>query len=156
MQAHSLKLAENVIFTRRVHVREEHVGLVSFCYVPLRSQTPYRDHCLYGPALRLADGVLSDPELAEHEGRVSERERMYPVFTSTRYGDAGYAQLRIDCPQEILRGSDDGSEMGAFHDLFQAQRQDNLLQILDEYLPFGLAVGINYISNDRKMREKTV
>jgi hypothetical protein len=146
VQAHTLKLAENVIFTRRVHIREENSGLVSFCYVPQRSQTPYRDHCQNGPALRLENGVLRDPGLEEFEGRVSQRERIYPEFTSTRYGDPGYAQLRIDCPREILRGATDGSEMGAFHDLFQAQRQDNLLQILDEYLPFGLATGITYIT----------
>lgn len=146
VQAHILKLAEDVIFTRRVYVREENVGLVSFCYVPLRSQTPYRDHCQHGPPLQLVNGVLSEPGLAEYEGRVSQRERIYPVFSTTRYGDPGYAQLSMDCPPEILRGATDGSEMGAFHDLFQAQRQDNLLQILDEYLPFDLSVGISYCS----------
>jgi hypothetical protein len=50
----------------------------------------------------------------------------------------------MDCTRAILSGAADGSEMGAFHSLYQVQRQDNLLQALDEYLPFGLVTGITY------------
>jgi hypothetical protein len=60
-----------------------------------------------------------------------------PVFTSRRYGTPGYAQLGARCPEEIFRGADDGAEMGAFHDLFQPQRIDNLRRRLAEYQPAG-------------------
>jgi hypothetical protein len=65
-----------------------------------------------------------------------------PRFTSTRYGTPGYAQLALGCPDEIRRGAEDSSEMGAFHDLFQPQREDNLRLRLDEYTPAGSDAGI--------------
>ena len=69
-----------------------------------------------------------------------------PRFTSTRYGDPGYAQLSLDCPHEIRSGAIDGSEMGAFHDLYQVQAEANLRAALDEYLPWGLHPGIHYVT----------
>jgi hypothetical protein len=65
-----------------------------------------------------------------------------PHFTSIRYGTPGYAQLAAGCPEEIRRGAEDGSEMGAFHDLFQPQREDGLRQRIDEYIPAGSQAGI--------------
>ncbi|UUZ47670.1 hypothetical protein LP420_31595 [Massilia sp. B-10] len=67
---------------------------------------------------------------------------MRPVFTSTRYGNPAYCQLAPDCAEEIKRGADDESEMGAFHDLFQPQREDNLRTRLNEYTPTSMDVGI--------------
>ena len=42
----------------------------------------------------------------------------------------------------IRAGADDEAEMGAFHDLFQPQRESNLRTRLDEYVRFGLEAGI--------------
>ena len=53
-------------------------------------------------------------------------------------------QLALSCAKEILNGADDESEMGAFHDLFQPQREINLKIRLKEYLRFGLEAGIFY------------
>ena len=36
--------------------------------------------------------------------------------------------------------------MGAFHDLYQPQRETNLRVALDEYLRFGLEAGIFYVT----------
>jgi hypothetical protein len=69
-----------------------------------------------------------------------------PVFTSLTYGDPGYCQLSRHCAREITRGADDDAEMGAFHDLYQPQRESNLKTRLDEYLRFGLETGIFYAS----------
>ena len=71
---------------------------------------------------------------------------MRPVFTSLRYGDAGYCQLSERTAVEIRQGADDQAEMGAFHDLYQPQRKANLRARLDEYLRFGLEAGIFYAS----------
>lgn len=67
---------------------------------------------------------------------------MVPLFMSRRYGHATYAQLSLECAPEILRGADDESEMGAFHDLFQPQRAANLRVRLDEFIPAGMEAGI--------------
>jgi hypothetical protein len=65
-----------------------------------------------------------------------------PIFTSLRYGDAGYCQLSVHCSEKIKSGADDGAEIGAFHDLYQPQRVANLRARLDENLRFSLEAGI--------------
>jgi hypothetical protein len=77
---------------------------------------------------------------------LSRAARVRPVFTSLRYGDAGYCQLSLLCSAAIRQGADDEAEMGAFHNLFQPQRESNLRARLDEYLRFGLEAGIFYAS----------
>ncbi len=72
--------------------------------------------------------------------------KVYPGFTSMRYGNSGYCQLSRDCAAEIRQGADDKAEMGVFHDLYQPQRETNLRVRLDEYLRFGLEAGIFYIN----------
>jgi hypothetical protein len=72
--------------------------------------------------------------------------QLQPSFTSTRYGEPGYMQLRQTCPSAIRTGAEDGAEMGVFNALKQAQREANLLASLDEYLRFGLAAGIFYMT----------
>lgn len=70
------------------------------------------------------------------------RAKVRPRFTSTRYGTPAYAQLATGCPAEIVRGADDESEMGAFHDLFQPQRAANLQARLNEFVPAGMDAAI--------------
>src|SRR6185436_6438781 len=65
-----------------------------------------------------------------------------PAFTSVTYGDPGYAQLSRAAPDTIRTGASDGSEMGAFHDLHQPQREANLRAGLTEYARFGFEAGI--------------
>jgi hypothetical protein len=134
--ARTMKLASNTIFMSDLKesdawpapVRAERLqqGCVRFSFVPLGSQLP-----------RLYQCQPAKPELAA---------RVRPVFTSLRYGDAGYCQLSTACPVEITRGADDQAEMGAFHNLFQPQRESNLRSSLNEYLRFGLEAGIFYAS----------
>jgi hypothetical protein len=97
-------------------------GCTRFSYVPPGSRVPKPFHCQPASACAAA--------------------RVRPVFTSRRYGDAGYGQLSPHCALEIRRGADDGAEMGAFHDLFQPQREGNVRTSLDEYLRFGLEAGV--------------
>jgi hypothetical protein len=73
-------------------------------------------------------------------------ERLQPAFTSTRYGDPGYAQLSPSCARELRTGAEDGAEMGTFNGLKQPQREADLQANLDEYLRFGLESGIFYIT----------
>ncbi len=127
-----------------------------FSYVPDGSRTPRHYNC------QPAKGTPS--------------ECVEPTFTSLRYGDPGYCQLLQRSPvkarQEsaddmanfrqgidyivefqqakseaaIREGADDEAEMGAFHDLFQPQRETNLRMRLAEYLRFTLEPGIIYVT----------
>jgi hypothetical protein len=67
-----------------------------------------------------------------------------PHFTSLRYGDPGYAQLRSATDLAIREGASDDSEMGVLRPLNQPQREANLRIRLDEYLRFGLHAGVFY------------
>jgi hypothetical protein len=124
VNVHAVTLAENSIFTGEVRVARRQLGCMRYCHVPPGSRTPRRSHCQPDEARRV-EGV--DPEF--------ETARVRPHFTSLRYGNPAYAQLSSWCAPEIRRGADDESEMGAFHDLFQPQREANLRERLGEYSP---------------------
>jgi hypothetical protein len=102
--------------------------------LPASSQTPRRYRCQ--PDLALEN--VPPPERARVESRLT------PVFTSRRWGDAGYAQLSLACANEVRTGGEDGCEMGAFQSLQQPRREANLLLRLDEYMPCDLRAGIIY------------
>ncbi|MDJ0729230.1 MAG: hypothetical protein QNJ33_04480 [Crocosphaera sp.] len=72
--------------------------------------------------------------------------RVEPKYTTTDYNQPAYAQLSQNCPSEIRRGAEDGSEMGVFNRLKQPQREDNLKALLDEYVRFGLKAEIFYMT----------
>jgi len=138
VRTHAVALAENSIFDGRVRVARTQVGCMRFCYAPPGSRTPRRYHCQ--PDLALAPLTGRDAETAAERGRAQARVR--PRFNSVRYGTPAYCQLAETCPPEISRGADDESEMGAFHDLFQPQREANLRARLAEYTPAGVDAGI--------------
>jgi hypothetical protein len=131
-----LRLASNSIFFARLGAapgetwlaplvagrRQE--GCVRFCYVPPGSVTPRRFRC------------VPDDEHAD----------VLPHFTSLRYGDPGYGQLRQATDKSIRQGASDEGEMGVMHALFQPQRETNLRIRLEEYLRFGLHAGVFYAS----------
>jgi hypothetical protein len=124
----AMELASNTIFfasapsAAPVRAKKLQQGCVRFCYVPPGSQLPREFRC--------------QPRTPEEAAAVR------PVFTSLRYGDAGYCQLSAQCSDKIKGGADDGAEIGAFHDLFEPQREANLRAQLDEYLRFGLEAGV--------------
>ena len=127
-----MALASNTLFLARgaatagwpapVWVQRKQEGFMRFCFVPTGSLVPLRFHCV-------PDGA--------HPG-------VLPHFTSLRYGDPGYAQLRGATDASIRQGADDGGEIGVMHPLHQPQRETNLRIRLDEYLRFGLHAGIFY------------
>ena len=121
-----LQLASNSIFMSDVRSEKRQEGCVRFCYLPLTSIAPRRYRC--------------QPENEDDALRVR------PQFTSLRYGDPGYGQLALRTAAEIRAGADDEAEMGAFHELFEPQRETNLRVRLDEYLRFGLEAGIFYVT----------
>lgn len=139
VDVHAVALAENCIFNDCVNVARRQLGCMRFCYVPPGCRTPRRYRCQPD----LVERAVGDPVL--HPDAIArERLRVRPQFTSIRYGQPGYGQLGVWGAEEIARGADDESEMGAFHDLFQPQRAANLQTRLDEHTPAGMDVGVLY------------
>jgi hypothetical protein len=134
VHAKLMRLASNCIFFARLGeapaetwiapliAERRQQGCVRFSYVPAGSITPRRFRCV--------------PDAA-HPAAL-------PQFTSLRYGDPGYGQLRSTTDRSIRAGAESDGEMGVLHPLFQPQREANLRIRLDEYLRFGLHAGIYY------------
>ncbi|MFE8992366.1 hypothetical protein ACFYMI_31940 [Streptomyces collinus] len=114
IHTHAVRIAENSVFTGRLHVARRGTGCLRYSYVPTGSRTPRRHRC---------------PDTK-------------PLFTSQRYGTPWYGLLADRCPEEIRRGADDGAELGTFHDLYRPQREDGLRARLAEYTPAGTDAGI--------------
>ncbi len=131
VETHAIPFAENTIFAGLVRVARRQLGCIRYCYAPPGSRTPRRSHCQPDQAMQT---LGADPEM--------ETARVSPHFTSTRYGNPAYAQLSRHCALEITRGADDESEMGAFHNLYQPQREANLAARLIEFSPAGMDAGI--------------
>lgn len=148
VQVNALALASDCIFTGLVTVTRRQFGCVRFCYVPVGSRTPRRYNCQPDLSEAAVNQKYDQPEQAAERVRalLTERIRVEPQFTSTRYGRPEYCQLAIGCAAEITRGASDESEMGAFHDLFQPQRTANLRERLGEFMPAGSEAGIIFVS----------
>ena len=132
--AHAVELGEDAIFMGGLAVERRQVGCLRFCYVPEPLRTPSRFRCQPETATAELDATgQKDPFL---EARIA------PRFTARRYGNPGYAQLRLDCADEIREGASDEAEMGAFHDLYQPQRISNLRMRLDESTPAAMDAGL--------------
>ena len=151
VQTRAIELAENCIFMSRLLACRRQFGCMRFCYVPSGSRTPRRYQCQ-------PDGVLQavNDRFKQSAGAMSaverdalllrERIRVVPDFNSVRYGTPAYCQLSFACAEEVTRGADDESELGAFHDLYQPQRVANLQARLDEYTPAGMDAGVLFAS----------
>jgi hypothetical protein len=137
VQVHSIHLAEDSIFTSAVRVLRRQSGCVRFCYVPPGSRTPQRFHCQ--PDLALA-AVTTDVL------RAQETQRVVPQFRSLRYTAPHYVRLDDSCCEEIRSGASDSSAMGVYHDLYEPQREANLVWRLEEYVPAETDAGILYAS----------
>ncbi|HSZ02870.1 MAG TPA: hypothetical protein VK788_25470 [Terriglobales bacterium] len=151
VQTHAITLAENCIFMGVIQDCRRQQGCMRFCYVTSGSRTPKRFECqpdLVEKAI-IAQAQQDNPSLSNAIRNVllqQARARVEPEFNSTRYGKPTYCQLSDHCAPEITTGADDESEMGAFHDLYQPQREANLRARLDEYTPADMNAGTIYAS----------
>ncbi|MEH2070107.1 MAG: hypothetical protein V7K47_18420 [Nostoc sp.] len=146
IQVHAIDLAENSIFKGIIFVARRQQGCIRFCYVMPNSRTPRRYNCqpdLVEQMIRQKTEL--QPEQIEAE-QIIARDSVQPQFNSTRYGTPTYCQLASTCAEEIKRGADDESEMGAFHNLYQPQKEANLRIRLEEYIPANTEIGIIYAS----------
>jgi hypothetical protein len=140
VQAHTLRRAEDSIFTSHVRVLRRQVGCMRFCWVPYGSRTPRRFHCQPDLAITPEPG---QPPL-DPAARDAELLRVRPLFMAARYGRPDYGRFADACCIEIREGASDRAAMGAFHDLYEPQRAANLTARLDEYAPAGTDAAIIY------------
>lgn len=105
--------ASEALITELVDVTDTQNGCFRFSAAPAGSRVPraYESHLLEG---------------FEH------------FFTSRRFGRPGYAQLSEAAPAGLLRGAEDGSEIGAFSRLLNPVKLDSLRAKIEEFAPFGL------------------
>ncbi|HEU4787945.1 MAG TPA: hypothetical protein VFS57_11060, partial [Gemmatimonadaceae bacterium] len=146
VDVHAMPLGENSIFTSCVNVARRQIGCLRFSFVPVKCRTPRRYRCQPDEVIAAVKADVPDDAAKQASEIANETLRVQPRFTARRYGSPAYAQLARECAVEITRGADDESEMGAFHDLFQPQREANLRTRLSEYTPAGMNVGIIFAS----------
>ena len=85
--------------------------------------------------------------------------QLAPLFTSDRFGEPGYAQLRSGVDGAILpaasaailqntisSGAEDGSEMGAFAREGNPIKENALLIKYQEFMPAGLVPVLVYVT----------
>ncbi|WP_054032075.1 hypothetical protein [Desulfatitalea tepidiphila] len=152
IQAHAVELGENSIFMGVMSVVRRQIGCLRFSYVTPGSRTPRRYNCqpdlvVQAKNRELLSLVPTRPLTARQRAQIQqaqemEMRRVTPHFDSVRYGQPEYCRLSRYCVDEIIRGADDESEMGVFHDLFQPQRSASLRVRMDEYIPAGMDVGV--------------
>ena len=120
-----------------------------FSFVPRASVMPRRYRCQ--PQLAIDQAVEAAAELGRRAGSrtpkaplIARRDRppAGAELHRARLKPSGLCQLRRAAPEEIRRGASDEGEMGAWHLLFQPQRETNLRIRLEEYLRFGLEAGV--------------
>jgi len=129
----------DTIFRDSVTITNTASGSVSTSFVPNGTVAPGSlVASLCQPALALDAVSPAD--------RAAVRSRVQPSFTSTTYGDPGYAQLRRMCAPEILQGGTDQSEMGALHHLYQPLKQRDVQAGLAAYLRVGLGATVFFVT----------
>lgn len=116
-------VAEDCIFAKRVIALAPGDGLIRSSFVPGESTAGVLVGCQPVPGADVP---------------------VHPMFTSTRWGDAGYAQLDLRCSPAIAHGAAQGGEMGAFNWLRQPTRFARLPLVLNEMLPAAIAASVDY------------
>jgi hypothetical protein len=142
VRVHTLERAENSIFLGSLQIENISRGCIRYCslspddVLPGSDPTPPRYLCQPDIAIRQTkedNPAATSEELSELSKTAAAS--VQPRFTSQEYGHPAYFQLSRDCPAAIVRGADDESEMGVFHDLYNPQREALLRARLNEYTP---------------------
>jgi hypothetical protein len=95
---------------------------VRYCFVPNDSITPRRYRCLPGDS--------------------AQEAALRPQFVTLQYGHPSYALLSGYVPMAVWTGADDGSQMGVYKLLEEAEAVRNVQLRVPEFLPFNLEAGV--------------
>lgn len=144
--------AENSIFTGLLKIQRRQTGCVRFSFVPPGSVTPRLFRCQ--PQLEIEIQTQQAQKHSETMLTPGDKnsikqdvvEHVFPSFTSRSFGSPAFGQLSRHCHAALKTGADDGAEMGVFYILKQPQREANLRNTIDEYLPFGMNAGLFFVT----------
>lgn len=140
---HAVARADNTLFVGHVTVARRQSGCMRYCYVPPGSRTPRRHRCQPETAIAAVDErLVSDPTPDRFALQADAALRVQSSFVSMRYGTPDYLRLHPCCADEIRQGSDDASEMGVYHDLFEPQRIALLEARLADSVPAGVDASV--------------
>jgi hypothetical protein len=150
VHVHSICSADNSIFAGPVSVARRQMGCVRYCYVPPGSRTPRRHGCQPDGAIAAAVAAAAAAGHPAPGAGTSARaaweagvaQRMAAEFVTSRYGSADYFRLAADVAPEIATGSDDQSEPGVYHDLFEPQRLTLLSARLADFVPADVEAAV--------------
>ncbi|MEM7155284.1 MAG: hypothetical protein AAF799_20720 [Myxococcota bacterium] len=129
--------ATGCIFTGTLEVEQTAHGSIDDSWVPPGSTTPPLHRTQ--PAMALAG--IRDPAV-----RRRVRLRTAPVFTSTQYGQPGYAQLGEASTMPIRTGGEDRRQMGVWSFLEQPYRETAVISTAETYQPNELISSLHYRS----------
>lgn len=90
------------------------VGCIRFSFVPPQALVPRLYRCTRAPE---------------------------PIFAATRYTEPGYMTLHPCTDDTILRGAENGDQIGAYNRAAWGARSDNIRRSIDDFLRFGHAAG---------------
>lgn len=121
--------ASETILDGKATVADQQAGCLRFTRYEVGSVLPRRYLC-----------VPTEEQARTHP--TSSRRCLAPVFNARRFGRPDYAQLAVGCPSAILRGGEEGAEVGAFARALAGLRLDNLLAKLQEFMPVGLTAAV--------------
>jgi hypothetical protein len=146
-----IDLATETIFDGHVEAERTQTGCVRFSFVQPLSRAPRRYRCQPDLADRKAieaEEARAGPLTPAQKAAVRDlvHLRVKPEYAAEIFGQPAYLQLSLRGPEELSKGAADGSEMGVYCHLKQPQREANLRVRLKEYLPFGLAYGLIYVT----------
>jgi hypothetical protein len=133
LSTHAIEVGDDSLFLGAVDVERRQLGCLRFSFVPTTSWGPSRYRCQ--PDLAIAAGELAFPE-----------DAVSPQFETLRYGLPDYARLHVGTSAAVSRGSSDAAEMGAYHDLYEAQRADRVRVRLAEFTPAAMNAGLIFAS----------
>nr|AWJ66043.1 hypothetical protein [uncultured bacterium] len=96
----------------------------------------------FGAASQGSTGDETAPDFERppklYESHIFEDGVAPHFFASTRFGDPGYAQLSATAPGEIVRGAENGSEMGAASRTLNPIKFNDLKAAFEEFAPVSV------------------
>ncbi len=114
LRVHRIEASE-CIFDGAHTIRDRFAGCVRYSRVAALAGLPRNYRCADGTTLR---------------------------FVSRARYDAAYARLHEACEDAVVKGAEDGGEMGAFHDAEWGPLLEAVRRRLSEYTPAGLRAGL--------------
>jgi hypothetical protein len=133
----SLLNATSCIFDDVVTVEQQQNGCIRFSYVAAGSRTPRRFRCQ--PDLAI-DDAGADDEAAALAGL-----RVRPQFVSRDPHASGFLLLDPATAAEVRAAAEDGGEPGCWNHLQHGIRLANLVNVLPQFLRFGLEPGLFFL-----------